>query len=204
MATGLDALLAGDVVSFFTNTTRGDLVGGTQALIGIVCGDKLDRASSLDEIRPGIAKYEQMSMFSDTLINYHGFDCARWRFAAKERYTGNFNVKTKRPLLFVGNTFDPVTPYISAKNMSLSFEGSVFLQSNIFGVRILSLILRGCEVFNSDSHAQHSTLSGHTSKCIEKAIFDYFDTGALPKPDTVCEPDMPIFTKDMLIPLNAA
>lgn len=136
LATGLDALLAGDAVSFYTNTTRQDVPEWAQALIGISCGDKIDRASSLDEIRPGIAKYEEMSPFSDLAINYYGFHCAPWRFEAKERYTGDFNVKTKNPLLFVGNTFDPVTPYVSAKNMSLSFPGSGFLQSNTYGVRI--------------------------------------------------------------------
>ena len=39
--------------------------------------------------------------------------------------------------MFVGGPFDPVTPLISAYNMSTGFEGSVVLQHNGYGVSYL-------------------------------------------------------------------
>ena len=55
--------------------------------------------------------------------------------SAKERYTGGFSdIKTKNPLLFVGNTYDPLTPFVSAQNASAAFEGSVVLQHDGYGV----------------------------------------------------------------------
>lgn len=57
-----------------------------------------------------------------------------WKMAAKERYTGGFsNIKTKHPLLFVGNTYDPLTPLASARNASAAFDGSVVLQHDGYG-----------------------------------------------------------------------
>jgi hypothetical protein len=60
--------------------------------------------------------------------------CAQWDFEAKERYGGDFRVKTSFPPLIIGNTWDPVTPLKSARNVTALFEGSVLLQHNGHGV----------------------------------------------------------------------
>ena len=61
--------------------------------------------------------------------------CARWPLpGARERYDGDFRVKTKNPVLVVSAVWDPVTPLVSAKNVSSGFEGSVLLQRDGFGV----------------------------------------------------------------------
>jgi len=43
-------------------------------------------------------------------------------------------VRTKNPVLLVGQTYDPVTPMASARNISAGFEGSVVLEVMGFGV----------------------------------------------------------------------
>lgn len=58
----------------------------------------------------------------------------QWKLEAKERYTGDFRVKTKHPMLVIGNTYDPTTPLRSARNISESFEGSVVLEHGGYGV----------------------------------------------------------------------
>lgn len=63
--------------------------------------------------------------------------CAQWKIEPKERYTGDFNVKTKHPVLFIGNTNDGLTPLVSAKNVSSTFEGSVVLTVDGYGVSFI-------------------------------------------------------------------
>jgi hypothetical protein len=64
--------------------------------------------------------------------------CANWPISAKERYQGDFNVKTRHPMLVVGNTFDSTTPLRSAQNVSAGFHNSILVENGGFGV--LSLI----------------------------------------------------------------
>lgn len=63
--------------------------------------------------------------------------CAEWPWAAKERYGGPWEgIKTKTPLLFVGNTWDPATPIDSAWVMQKGFVDSVVLEQRGFGVSL--------------------------------------------------------------------
>lgn len=64
-----------------------------------------------------------------------------WPFKAKGAYLGNFRVRTKNPILFVGGALDPLTPLENAYNASEGFEGSVVLEHGGYGVSrcILSL-----------------------------------------------------------------
>ena len=80
--------------------------------------------------------------------------CAQWQFVGKDRYEGDFRVKTKKPILFIGNTYDPVTPLASAKAMSEKFEGSVVLERGgygvslpIYGFRLMKLMGCNCSMF---------------------------------------------------------
>jgi len=118
---------------------------------------------------------------SDTSRLGAGFDtptitkCANWPFNAVERYTGGFKkISTRNPLFFIGNTFDPVTPFAGAQNASAGFVGSGLLERRVYG---------------------HSTLT-YANLCTSRAIRAYFSSGVLPAAGTVCEPDMPFFVDD--------
>jgi hypothetical protein len=52
----------------------------------------------------------------------------QWKIEPKERHKGDFNVKTKNPILLVGNIWDAYTPLVSAKNVSAGFEKSRVLE----------------------------------------------------------------------------
>lgn len=59
-----------------------------------------------------------------------------WPFRAKGAYLGDFRVKTRNPLLFVGGALDPLTPLPNAYNASAGFEGSVVLEHGGYGVSL--------------------------------------------------------------------
>ena len=60
--------------------------------------------------------------------------CAGWRIRALHRFTGPFKGQTAHPVLWVGNTADPVTPVGSAWKMAANFPGSVVLEQDSAGV----------------------------------------------------------------------
>lgn len=89
------------------------------------------------ELQPYLKQVTSKSWLSGDLAAGHALICASWKFFPKERYNGSFhNIITKNPMLFVGNPFDPVTPLVSAPNVSAAFPGSAVLRHNGGGVSL--------------------------------------------------------------------
>lgn len=84
--------------------------------------------------------------------------CGQWPFQAKERYTGSFEVETRKPMLIVSNIFDPVTSLDAARNASATFRGSVLLTQDAYGVSRTFKDLY-------DWRADMSTQIAHLSEC---------------------------------------
>lgn len=119
---------------------------GDDSTFGIHCTDKMVRASNFDEFKLAIDEFWSTSRLQGDLTNYLVAMCSQWFLEPKERYMGGFkDIKTRKPLLVIGNTWDPATPLKSAKNVTEGFEGAVLLQQNSYGVsssqRMLSTIL---------------------------------------------------------------
>jgi len=106
-----------------------------EILPAIRCSDKFLRTDDLEPIETELKEklYKTSAKFGDN-PSFTMTACARWGFQAKERYDGDFHVKTNYPVLLIGNTWDPVTPLKSAYNVSAGLEGSVVLQHNGHGV----------------------------------------------------------------------
>ena len=106
------------------------------ALYGIQCAETSLRSNNLTSLRPIIdTTLANSRLAGESIVVLEPLACAPWPFFAKERYSGNFQAQTKSPIIFVGSPFDPVTPLVSARNMSTGFDGSVVLQHNGYGVR---------------------------------------------------------------------
>jgi hypothetical protein len=139
-----------------------------EAQFGIKCGDVLHYEDDKENFRPVLeARHAQSKAGGDT-ADHVVAACAHWKLPAKERYSGDFQVKTKNPLLLIGNTGDPVTPLASARNMSSGFDGSVVLEHPGFG---------------------HASVLTQASRCTVEAIRAYFEDGTLPEDGAVCAPE---------------
>jgi hypothetical protein len=102
---------------------------------GIECGDKdvkpvCSRKAFMTVVNE---KYNISRTIADSLM-FSDMACAQWKMHAMERYGGDFHVTTRSPLLFIGNTWDPMTPYQSAQNMSAGFKGSGLIEQKAYGV----------------------------------------------------------------------
>jgi hypothetical protein len=130
----LDGLLTGDLSALAGVDGSSLVTAPSEPRYGIQCGDKFKRFDRLADARGPVERLIRKSSIAGDTTTYQTMLCARWKMEAKERYEGDFRVKTKTPVLAIGNTWDPVTPFLSAQNITYTFEGSVALRQNGFGV----------------------------------------------------------------------
>ena len=100
--------------------------------------------------------------------------CTGWKIRPTWRFTGPFGGNTSAPILFVGNTRDPVTPAASAKYMAAKFPGS-------------GLLIQDC-----DGHGYHAA----PSACREAAVRKYFARGEVSVTVTNCATDRKPFQEE--------
>ncbi|KAL9003299.1 MAG: hypothetical protein Q9188_003819 [Gyalolechia gomerana] len=179
LATGLHGLMTGNKTAILALTPLLNIEqetifpdNGPEAIYGIRASDASLRTTNLTSLFPLLEQFYAKSQLMGDIISAPALAYAQWPFKAKGTYTGNFQAKTKNPLLFVGNDFDIVTPLVSAYNASAGFEGSVVLQHGGYG----------------------HTSSAQPSLCTVKAIRAYFVNGTLPNPGTRCEPSYELFS----------
>lgn len=111
------------------NSTNDDAIAeaiqGRVAMTSIMCSDGNDvRNTTFDEFTRHFESMTKMSPTSGAMWVTLPLKCIHWPIRSVYRFTGPFSAKTANPILWVGNTADPVTPLISARKMRKQFEGS--------------------------------------------------------------------------------
>ncbi len=97
----------------------------------------------------------------------HAGACINWPVKSKSRYNGPFDAAGAPPILVIGTTGDPDTPYADAVTLANTLSNGVLL------------------TFDGEGH----TATG-TSGCVADAVFTYLDTLATPPDGTVCDDDV--------------
>lgn len=140
--------------------------GGTS----VFCSDS-DNPDSYAAWSAAAASSEAQFGYFGRLWTWVSSPCVNWPGADADRYVGPFNAQTTRPVLVVGNQFDPATRY----------EGAVTVHGLLPNSSLLTV------------HAW-----GHTSlllsECATTVVTVYLLTGAAPPPGLVCEQDIVPFT----------
>lgn len=141
ITTGFDMLINGNQDESFlrrvfqTDATMPDSeLAMAQATMGIHCLDRAARAGTFEEVLPTVERLAKVSKVLGGVTFSTTMTCAQWKLQPKERYEGDFHVKTRNPVLIIGNTYDGLTPIRSAHNISSGFEGSVVLEVKGYGV----------------------------------------------------------------------
>jgi pimeloyl-ACP methyl ester carboxylesterase len=96
-------------------TSARERYAGIEQQLAIVCAESPNP-------RPGA--YRQLDRFANDRSGPAGpfwlwssEPCASWPASAPDRYAGPWNRRTANPILVMGNTHDPATPYRSAEEM---------------------------------------------------------------------------------------
>ncbi|HVV23371.1 MAG TPA: alpha/beta hydrolase [Pseudonocardiaceae bacterium] len=143
---------------------------GREAQLGVICSDSPNpRLPQSYGVQSAFARLR--SGWPGAQWTWIAEACAQWPTMGTQRYTGPWNVPTAQPVLVIGNTGDPATPYQGAVAMARDLAHARFLTVRGYG---------------------HTALL-NTSTCAANAESAYFRTGALPPAGTVCDEDRPPF-----------
>jgi pimeloyl-ACP methyl ester carboxylesterase len=108
------------------------------------------------------ATLTQLSALFGPALQYNGVGCSHWP-AKPSRAAGPLAADGAPPILLIGGTGDPATPYASAEAVNKAIAGSVLLTRNGYG------------------HGSY-----FQSACVEQATDAYLIDLTLPAPGTVC------------------
>ena len=142
-----------------------DYVNDDDVFAAVLCSDSRNPRDPL-AWRRAAAAADRRAPYFGRLWTWASAECAGryWTARDEDRYLGPFTRRTAAPLLFVGNYYDPATPYL---------DGAVPAARLAPNSRLLT----------SDSWGH--TAYG-TSDCVTDAIVGYLVAGTLPAKGTVC------------------
>jgi pimeloyl-ACP methyl ester carboxylesterase len=133
----------------------------------IICADSPARQGP-DAWPHLIARLTHISAWAGPFAGWTNWaPCASWPARSAERYTGPWNRPTKIPLLLIGTTADPGTPYVNARRVASLLGNAVLLTHDGYG----------------------HTSEADPSRCVEHATSAYLVRLAIPRKRTVCQSD---------------
>ncbi|PBK88208.1 alpha/beta-hydrolase [Armillaria gallica] len=148
-----------------------------EAEMAISCSDMMNNTESIADLFAYWDSIQGISPFAFWLMTQR-IGCSGWKFHREDRFTVGGN--TSYPILFIGNTANPITPLSSAKKTSSAFPGSVVLTQNSSG---------------------HTSLVA-SSTCTYAYAQAYFQNGTLPDDGVVCEVETELFSTSSYTPLR--
>ncbi|KAF7433706.1 hypothetical protein PC9H_005669 [Pleurotus ostreatus] len=141
--------------------------GGT----AIRCTDGAEVRDTVDELEPFVQGLLRDSQWGEVWASLR-IGCSAWPKQEKRHFKGPFLGNTSHPILWIGNTADPVTPIAGARKMAKGFPGSVVLTQDSPG---------------------HCSIAA-PSVCTIGFVRAYFANGTLPDEGVVCSVIQPIFS----------
>ncbi|RYU56802.1 alpha/beta hydrolase [Methylolobus aquaticus] len=159
---------AADVVTSVQPVSARTYVTSLGRQASVVCGESPNPATKAGYANQALMSYQR------TGINVWPFAalCSGWSVKASNPYLGPWNLPTV-PVLVIGNTFDPATPYSSSQRMANELWDGHLLTVDGFG---------------------HSELL-NPSRCAQRYVSSYLIDGTLPPAGARCNQDSGPFSK---------
>jgi pimeloyl-ACP methyl ester carboxylesterase len=149
--------------TYFERTPDGAYSNSTSANTAVSCADSKDRFT-VEDVRRKLPEFRQASpVFGDTTA-WMLLGCTDWPV---EGHASTVDVKADgaEPVLVIGNTGDPATPYEGAKKMADALGKGVGVHLTVDG----------------EGHGTYGV-----NQCLTGIVDKYLLDGTIPKNDTVC------------------
>ena len=118
----------------------------------------LERIAEIDAAAPILGKYTTYDDFAVLDVA-----CSNWPYPRAD-FPTSFSAPGTGPILVIGTTNDPATPYASSVSLANQLEGGVLL------------------TYEGEGH----TVYNQGVACIDDAVNDYFVNGTVPSADPMC------------------
>ncbi|MDH6135975.1 pimeloyl-ACP methyl ester carboxylesterase [Kitasatospora sp. MAA4] len=138
------------------------------AQVAISCADGASPAPSPARVQQVLAQLKQGAplLNSDTAAeDLSSASCAGWPFQSTEK-PHTIRAEGSAPILVIGTTDDPATPYAAAQNLAKGFANATLLTRE------------------GEGHAAF----GSGNACVNQALDAYLVNGTMPAPQTSCAP----------------
>ncbi|WP_240630393.1 alpha/beta hydrolase [Specibacter cremeus] len=132
------------------------------AFLAINCLD-YPMDADVAHMRAEAAALQKASPTFGRLLGYSALGCTDWPFQATGK-PAKIAAPGAGPILVVGTTGDPATPYAWAQSLAAQLDSGVLV------------------TWNGDGH----TAYGRSNACLKKAVDDYFVDGTVPARGTTC------------------
>lgn len=131
------------------------------AFTAINCADYVQAKPNLEEMRKEAAELAAAAPILGKFQGFGGAGCWGWPLSAASR--DGVTAAGAAPIVVVGTTGDPATPYQWAKNLASQLESG----------RLVT--------YEGEGH-----IAFGKSDCVTNIIYKYFNAEALPQPETIC------------------
>jgi pimeloyl-ACP methyl ester carboxylesterase len=144
----------------------GHYSNSNEANVAINCLDHPSPVHSVADVQAALPAFQQASPLTGAADAWAELLCAYWPVSSQSqprpiRYSGT------PPILVIGNTRDPATPYADAQDLTRQLGSATLL------------------TYDYDGH----TAYGRGSGCINDAVDRYLTSGVPPSAGTRCQPD---------------
>ncbi|AWB91018.1 hypothetical protein C3E78_01600 [Aeromicrobium chenweiae] len=137
---------------------------GGQVIYAVNCLDAGGKGLSVAETKAQLPRFEKASPVFGSALGWGALGCSDWPIKAANPLP-DIDAKGAPPILVVGTTRDPATPYESAQALASQLDSGVLLTRE------------------GDGHTAY--VSGN--RCIVEAVDTYLVKGTPPKDGTVCK-----------------
>jgi hypothetical protein len=132
------------------------------AFPAISCTDRPE-TSSLAQIKATIPRFERISPIFGRTFSWAGSSCSDWPIE-QGQFPRTLRAKGSSPIVVVGTTRDPATPYEWSVGLSKQLDSGVLLSRN------------------GDGHTAYNA----GNACIDQYIDEYLVNGVVPPNNSVC------------------
>lgn len=139
---------------------------GLASFAAVTCADSRNPTQSAEWVSAAQTAEDAYPYFGRAWT-WSGALCATWRLTDPNAYRGTFGARTATPLLVIGNTFDPATPYSGAVSTARRFPGARLLTVRGYG----------------------HTSAAMPSACVQRSVSYYLLTRKPPRSGAYCRQD---------------